>query len=89
MIFDEYADFPDQVRELLQELRDDPNAKGLMQSLCVIPDVRDLSYDPRRALLSPDSVVQRIIYEVLDDVTFRDRFVETLMKDYVPPPPEP
>ena len=82
---DEYAEMPEGIREFLRELREDPDALSLMQSLCIIPDVRDLSYDLRRANLSPDSVVQRILYEVIDDVTLRDQFVDLLFRDYIPP----
>lgn len=85
---DEYAEMPEGIREFLRELREDPDALSLMQSLCIIPDVRDLSYDLRRANLSPDSVVQRIIYEVIDDVTLRDQFVDLLFRDYIPPEPD-
>jgi hypothetical protein len=82
---DEYAEMPEDMQEFLRELREDPDALSLMRSLCIIPDVRDLSYDLRRANLSPDSMVQRIIYDVIDDVTFRDRFVDLLFRDYIPP----
>ncbi len=82
---DEYAEMPEDMQEFLRELREDPDALSLMRSLCIIPDVRDLSYDLRRANLSPDSMVQRIIYDVIDDVTFRDQFVDLLFRDYIPP----
>ena len=82
---DEYAEMPEGIREFLRELRDDPDALSLMQSLCIIPDVRDLSYDLRRANLPADSVVQRIIYEVIDDVTLRDQFVDLLFRDDISP----
>ena len=85
---DEYAEMPEDMQEFLRELREDPDALSLMRSLCIIPDVRDLSYDLRRANLSPDSMVQRIIYDVIDDVTFRDQFVELLFRDYIPPESE-
>ncbi len=85
---DEYAEMPEDMQEFLRELREDPDALSLMRSLCIIPDVRDLSYDLRRANLSPDSMVQRIIYDVIDDVTFRDQFVDLLFRDYIPPEPE-
>ena len=60
-----------------------------MRSLCIIPDVRDLSYDLRRANLPADSVVQQIIYDVIDDVTLRDQFVDLLFRDYIPPESSP
>lgn len=82
---DEYPEMPEDMQEFLRELREDPDALSLMRSLCIIPDVRDLSYDLRRANLSPDSMVQRIIYDVIDDVTFRDQFVDLLFRDYIPP----
>lgn len=82
---DEFAEMPEGIREFLRELREDPDALSLMQSLCIIPDVRDLSYDLRRANLPADSVVQQIIYDVIDDVTLRDQFVDLLFRDYVPP----
>ena len=85
---DEYAEMPEDMQEFLRELREDPDALSLMRSLCIIPDVRDLSYDLRRANLSPDSMVQRIIYDVIDDVTFRDQFVDLLFRDYIPPESE-
>ena len=85
---DEYAEIPEDMQEFLRELREDPDALSLMRSLCIIPDVRDLSYDLRRANLSPDSMVQRIIYDVIDDVTFRDQFVDLLFRDYIPPEPD-
>lgn len=85
---DEYAEMPEDMQEFLRELREDPDALSLMRSLCIIPDVRDLSYDLRRTNLSPDSMVQRIIYDVIDDVTFRDQFVDLLFRDYIPPESE-
>ena len=85
---DEYAEMPEDMQEFLRELREDPDALSLMRSLCIIPDVRDLSYDLRRANLSPDSMVQRIIYDVIDDVTYRDQFVDLLFRDYIPPESE-
>ena len=82
---DEFDDFPEPLRQLMRELRDNPDALGLMRALCVIPDVRDLSYDPRRARLPADSLVQLIIYDAIDNVSVRDAFVETLLRDYRPP----
>ena len=82
-------EFPGDMGKFLRELRENPDALGLMRSLCTIPDVRDLSYDERRARLAPDSIVQMILYDVIDDISLRDRFVETLMSDYVPPPSDP
>ena len=86
---DEYTDMPEGVRDFLRELRDNPDALSLMRSLCIIPDVRDLSYDLRRANLPADSVVQQIIYDVIDDVTLRDQFVDLLFRDYIPPESSP
>jgi len=86
---DEYADMPEGVRDFLRELRDNPDALSLMRSLCIIPDVRDLSYDLRRANLPADSVVQQIIYDVIDNVTLRDQFVDLLFRDYIPPEASP
>ena len=86
---DEYAEMPEGVRDFLRELRDNPDALSLMRSLCIIPDVRDLSYDLRRANLPADSVVQQIIYDVIDDVTLRDQFVDLLFRDYIPPESSP
>ena len=77
--------FPGDMGRFLRELQENPDALSLMRSLCTIPDVRDLAYDERRSRLAPDSIVQMILYDVIDDAPLRDRFVEALMSDYVPP----
>ena len=78
-------EFPGDMGRFLRELRDNPDALFLMRAFCVIPDVRDLSYDPRRANLDSDSIVQMFLYEAIDDVSVRDAFVAALLKDYFPP----
>ena len=81
--------FPGDMGRFLRELQENPDALSLMRSLCTIPDVRDLSYDERRSRLAPDSLVQIIIYDVIDNAPLRDLFVESLMGGHVPPPSEP
>ena len=88
-ILAEMPDMPEILVKLFQELQENPDALSLMQSVCIIPDVRDLQYDARRARLAPDSIVQGLLYDFIDDVATRDLFVETLLKDYVPPSAEP
>ncbi len=88
MLYDDTIEFPGDLGKLLRELQENPDALSLMQSLITIPDVRDLSYDERRARLAPDSIVQMLFYEVMDDVSLRDQFVAALLQDYVPPEPE-
>ena len=78
-------EFPGDMGRFLRELRDNPDALALMRALCVIPNVRDLSYDPRRANLAPDSIVQMFLYEAIDNVSVRDAFVQILLQDYPPP----
>ena len=82
---DELPEYPGDMGRFLRELRENPDALALMRALCVIPDVRDLSYNPRRANLDPDSIVQQFLYEVVDNVAIRDAFVEALLKDHFPP----
>ena len=77
--------FPGDMGRFLRELQENPDALSLMRSLCTIPDVRDLAYDERRSRLAPDSIVQMILYDVIDNAPLRDLFVETLMSDYTPP----
>ena len=84
--FDELPEFPGDMGRFLRELRENPDALALMRALCVIPDVRDLSYDPRRANLDHDSIVQMLLYEAVDNVSIRDAFVAALLKDHLPPP---
>lgn len=69
------------VTRLLRELDENPDARGLAQAMMVVVDLRTLEYDPRRARLAPDSVVQELLYEMLDNPQFRLDFVRTLLED--------
>ena len=85
LLSDDANEFPGDLGRFLRELRENPDALSLMRSMCTVPDVRDLSHDERRARLAPDSIVQQLLYDVIDNVAMRDDFVETLLRDYEPP----
>lgn len=89
---DDLPDLPDapgDLGKLFREIRENPDARSLMQSLVILPDISALRYDERRARLAPDSIVQMIIYEATDDPSLRDQFVALLLDGYEPPPPRP
>lgn len=86
--YDNLAEMPGDLGKLFREIQENPDARSLMQSLIILPDVRDLRYDERRTRLAPDSIVQMLLYEATDDPSLRDQFVALLLDGYEPPPPQ-
>ena len=86
--YDSLPEMPGDLGKLFREIQENPDARSLMQSLIILPDISALRYDERRARLAPDSIVQMLLYEATDDPSLRDQFVALLLDGYEPPSPQ-